>query len=114
MPHVGYSDLEVESTYQQIDDILAKTRAARHFALLGGDWNAEVGRRQPGEEGSAVGANGEGVRNPRGDLLAKWATHSNLKLENTCFRKTWDNTWTHVQNGRSRIIDYILVDKCFL
>eukprot|EP00973_Karenia_brevis_P078956 10957968-Karenia_brevis.AAC.1 len=33
-----------------------------------------------------------------------------MKIMNTMFRKRWEHAWTHTQDGRMRIIDYILAD----
>jgi hypothetical protein len=34
-----------------------------------------------------------------------------MVIANTCFQKRWGKVWTHIQNGRKRVIDYCLVER---
>eukprot|EP00973_Karenia_brevis_P020620 2830589-Karenia_brevis.AAC.1 len=36
-----------------------------------------------------------------------------LVLANTCFKKRWGLTWTHIQNNRKRQIDFWILDLKF-
>ena len=77
------------------------------------EFNAEVRRTSPDEADSAVGHFGNAVGTARGDWFHQFAWKERLVLANTCFEAWWENTWTHVQNGRPRQIDYICIDqKC--
>ena len=65
---------------------------------------------QLGEESVGVGGHGIGERNARGQRLADWAGCNNIVRANTLFRKRPEHLWTHEQDGRRRVIDYIGID----
>ena len=65
----------------------AKKRGAT--TLVGGDFNAEIGGRQPGEPESIIGTHADGTRNRRGEMMAKWAWASKLTIVNSRFQKPW-------------------------
>ena len=79
--------------------------------VIGGDFNAEIGLRQPGEDDAVIGPHGAGSRNKRGDAMAKWALRAEVSVANTFFEKPWGRTWTHKYKGRERTIDYFCVTK---
>ena len=108
-PHAGLQDASVEALYAAInaDMVAAKKRGLQ--VVLGGDFNAEVGARQPGEEEKVLGAHGRGVRNRRGEMMAKWAWSERMTIANTMFQKPWAKQWTHRQRERERTIDYFCV-----
>jgi hypothetical protein len=70
MPHGGYSDCKVEEIYAELDAISKNAKEEGRIAIFGGDWNAEVGAQLPGESGGAVGNQGFGSRNARGDWMS--------------------------------------------
>eukprot|EP00973_Karenia_brevis_P022158 3048206-Karenia_brevis.AAC.1 len=94
-----------------MDRVIQDARRSRRLPIIAGDWNAEIGGQKLGDEGGAVGQHGQGLRNARGQWFATWASTSSLRITNTFFRKRWDKLWTHVQNNRERVIDYICVDE---
>ena len=111
MPHSGYPDSEAEGTYCRMDAAIREARINHKLLVIGGDWNAEVGRQKIGEESNvAVGKHGMGERNTRGQWFATWAMTSNLVVANTLFRKRFEHFWTHEQHERKRVIDYVCVD----
>ena len=110
MPHGGYSDQDIEEMYSMIDGVLDDARKKQRIVILGGDWNAEAGQRQPGEQDMSIGIHGAGSRNARGEVFVKWAALKRLVIMNSMFRKRFENAWTHTQAGRHRILDYFLVD----
>ena len=61
-PHAGLQDDKVEALHDAIDDEVDKARRRGSHVIIGGDFNAEVGARQEGEQS-----------NPRGETMAKWA-----------------------------------------
>jgi hypothetical protein len=111
MPHSGYKDEDVSVIYHTLDNIIEKARKQRHLVITGGDWNAEVGGRQEGGDINSVGMHGQGYRNARGDMFAKWSTNQELCIANTMSWKRWDVMWTHVHAGRKRIIHYLCIDS---
>eukprot|EP00959_Pyramimonas_sp_CCMP1952_P372345 7797454-Pyramimonas_sp.AAC.1 len=108
MPHGGDADADVDEMYHLIEGLLSDARALRRSCVVGGDWNATVGARQPSDDADVVGLHGVGDRNVRGELLVQLAAGHSLVLANTIFDKSFDKLWTH-QNGASRRqLDYFL------
>ena len=105
LPHGGYSDDAVEQIYDDISTQIGLARKDRRRIVLGGDWNAEVASAT-GNDIGAAGRFTNPIRSARGDWLAAWAQQHDFKIANKFFDKRWDNTWTHQQNGRQRVIDY--------
>ena len=79
--------------------------------IIGGDFNAEIGERQPGEDERVLGRHGRGPRNGRGEAMAKWAWMKSMAVTSTMFAKRKSKQWTHIQKGRQRTIDYLLVER---
>jgi exonuclease III len=111
MPHGGYPDSEVEGVYVEIEKLIKTGRARKRLIIVGGDWNAEVGAQLCDEEAHVIGNHGVGKRNARGQWLAGWSGCNGVVLANTLFRKRWEHQWTHEQDGRRRVIDYIGIDS---
>ena len=111
MPHVGYSDREVEEVYDLLKQERAHAAKTGRKLIFGGDWNAVVGKRYGGEPRSIVGEHGMGVRNARGRMMVEWATMEDLAIMGTMFRKKEDDSWTHTSGGRRRQIDFFVVDQ---
>ena len=110
MPHVGYSDREVQKVYELVsEERLRAGERGRRF-IVGGDFNAVVGKRLEGEAKTNVGEYGMGDRNDRGDMLVKKAMLGSLAIFGTMFAKREEHVWTHVDGGRKRQLDYSCVD----
>eukprot|EP00959_Pyramimonas_sp_CCMP1952_P207007 4330310-Pyramimonas_sp.AAC.1 len=69
MPRGGDDDADVDKVYDRIEGLLYGARALRRTRLLGGDWNATVGARQPSDDADVVGPRGIGHRNARRQML---------------------------------------------
>ena len=110
-PHAGLKDEKVEALYAAIDGEVEAARNRASLVVIGGDFNAEIGPRQEGEDDAIVGNYGEGQRHRRGETMAKWAWASRMTIVNTMFEKPWDKKWTHRRGDRKRIIDYFCVEK---
>ena len=109
--HSGFKDETVEALRAAIgaDIEAAKKRGAT--TLVGGDFNAEIGGRQPGEPESIIGTHADGTRNRRGEMMAKWAWASKLTIVNSRFQKPWEKMWTHIRQARKRVINYFCIEK---
>ena len=94
-----------------MESISVEAHKRNKHLIIAGDWNAEAGARQNGEEDGALGEHGHGIWNGRGNWLVKWATMNELVISNTIFEKTWTPKWTHSIDGRKRTTDYILIEK---
>lgn len=111
MPHGGYADPDIEGMYKQISELIKRAKKARRFIIIAGDWNAEVQSAERDGKHNSVGAFANSEGNARGEWLTSWACHENLLITNTMFKKRWGHIWTHEQKGRTRQLDYIMVEK---
>eukprot|EP00973_Karenia_brevis_P073501 10212889-Karenia_brevis.AAC.1 len=104
---------EVEKLYATLEDMITSARAQGYLIILAGDWNADVGTKQIGEENGPMGNCSTGGRDDRGDLFVKWAWRLHLIIANTFFNKGEDKCWSHWNNliKKKRLIDYICVDS---
>ena len=105
-PHAGYEDEEVEGLYFDINTAIDAARRQKRTRIVMGDWHAVLGERQEGDEQESVGLYGTGCRNDRGNWLAQWAGGQKMSIANTCFEKTFDEQWTHVNGSLKRQIDF--------
>eukprot|EP00973_Karenia_brevis_P066784 9284734-Karenia_brevis.AAC.1 len=96
--------------YDILHEMVAEGRCKGFLPFLGGDWNAEIGGMQPGEDSQILGPFAQGIRNDRGNILAKWVWTHSLAVANTFFRTSWEGMWTHIYDGRERVIDFFCVD----
>ena len=110
-PHTGKKDEEVEAMYAATDADSVASRSRGAVILVGGDFNAEVGAKQQGEDESIIGKHAEGPRNRRGEMMAKWAWDRKLVIAKCLFEKPWAKKWTHRRKERERVIDYFCVGK---
>ena len=108
-PTTSHSDEGTDNFYNTIDKILEKQR---HYTIVMGDFNAEVGGQANTSE-RATGCFGLGRRNERGGTLVEWATSKNFKIMNTQFQKKAGRRWTwRSPDGYTKNeIDYIMTDK---
>ena len=99
MPTSSYSDEEVEEVYEQVEEVIQRTKRGACQIVMG-DWNSQVGE---GREGKTIGDYGLGKRNNRGDRLVEFCEQHNLMAANTWFKhhKRRIYTWTSPGN-RSR------------
>uniref|UniRef100_A0A914WNU9 Endonuclease/exonuclease/phosphatase domain-containing protein n=1 Tax=Plectus sambesii TaxID=2011161 RepID=A0A914WNU9_9BILA len=106
-PTSAASDDEVEDFYSELD-ALVRTSPTTDFTVVGGDFNARIGKRKPGEQ--YVGNFGSGDRNERGDRLAAYAEDSHQHILNTKFQKRHGRKWSwKTPNGAHRFeLDYVL------
>ena len=101
----------MEEMYCQISELLQRARKKKRTIILGVDWNAVVQAAAGDFKESAVGAFANVVGNARGEMLASWACKEGMILANAMFKKRKGRIWTHIQNGRKRQIDYLMVEK---
>ena len=86
-PDSSYQDAEVQKVYEQVSEILEAARKSKYRVILGGDFNAKVGRGEESAARPAAGMHGLGEHNSQGQWLMGWASTQSLKLANTWFRK---------------------------
>ena len=110
LPHSGYVDSVVEQFYGQISELVRQGRNQRRTLILGGDWNARVGKQVTGEDNRVLGAFGYGDRNHRGQTLVDWALLNKLAILNTQFQKRPERQWTYSKGNVELQLDYILCE----
>ena len=113
MPHAAMPDEEVATVHEVLDDALRAARARKYINLIAGDFNAEVGTIQDGDDCRIIGSTPMTHRSERGNWLLQWCTLRQLKLSNTFGSHDLNLTWTYKNAGTLKLIDYMLVDICF-
>ena len=108
-PTTSYSEEDINSFYNDVDEILGKPN---HFTIVTGDFNAQIGERTNPME-TAMGKFGFKLGNERGNTLVEWATSIQYKIMNTMFQKKAGKRWTWKSpNGVTKTkIDYILTTR---
>ena len=111
-PHSGYADKHIQRMYTILSELHLDATNEQSDIIIGGDYNAEVGSRDDGDNNHIIGKHGLNETNTRGEWLKCWATAERLTICNTSFSKTIVNRTTFVgPNGRPRQLDYILVSQ---
>ena len=102
------ADQAVEELYEILSLFLDAERGTNSVILLGGDFNAKLGRLQASDDSNHVGPFGIGSRNDRRSLLARWIMSHNLQLLNR-MKGNHDN-WTceRQSDGMRSQIDFLL------
>lgn len=103
----SHEDDEVEISYEDIARAI-KENATTH-TILGGDFNAKIGRGAEPTE-IHIGQFGLGTRNERGKMLANFLERERLYLMNTFFQKKEKRKWTwRSPDGQTKNeIDFII------
>lgn len=104
----GKSD--VEYFYESISEAI-KPHYNNNIIIMG-DFNAQVGERQIGEE-SSIGKFGHGKRSQNGQKLTDFMMENNLTLMNSRFYKKTKSKWTWSSPGEKfkTEIDFIITNK---
>lgn len=93
---------ELEDVYSDLAKVLEETKKESSLTLIGGDFNAKVGKRENGEE-ECLGRYSRGRRNESGQKLIDFCSMHNLCISNSSFKHparhitTWHSKRT--QNG---------------
>ena len=108
-PTTSYSEEDIHSFYNDIDETLRKPN---HYTIVMGDFNDQIGKRTNPME-MATGKFGLELRNKRGDTLLEWATSRKHKIMNDMSQKKAGRRWTwKSRNGVMKTeIDYILTNR---
>ena len=110
-PTADKTDNEIESFYEDLDNILKSTKT-QDVTIIMGDLNAKVGEEQVDE---CTGGYGMGIRNERGDRLIEFCQNNNFVIANTLFKlpKRRLYTWRSPADKEGQIvrnqIDYVLI-----
>src|SRR5277367_1279237 len=109
MPTSVHSEEEIETMYDQIEEVLDRQKGTDCMVIMG-DWNAVVGE---GSEGKVVGKYGLGNRNESGAKLIDFCKRRQLVITNTWFEQEKRRRYTWKSPGdRARYqIDYIMVKQ---
>ena len=102
-PTTSYSEEDINSFYNDIDETLGKPN---HYRM--GDFNAQIGKRTNPME-TATGKFGLELRNE----LVEWATSIKHKIRNIVFQRKAGRRWAwKTPNGVTKPeIDYILTNR---
>ena len=93
LPHAGYPDADFRQCMQHIRNTVAHAHQHKYRCVIGGDFNAEIGRGWRGAE------------------LESLAAELGLVISNVNENEDLGNQWTFRSCvGRRRRLDYILVD----
>jgi hypothetical protein len=110
-PTEEHSEEEIEQFYVDLNSAI-KACKSQEIKIVMGDLNAKVGK---GASGYAVGPNGLGERNERGDRWVEWCEENKLMITNTWFhnhpRRLW--TWKSPGDRARNQIDYIAISQRF-
>jgi len=104
------TDEEMERFYQDLSQAV-KQVSKGDMLLVMGDFNANVGRREPSAMSSAVGLYGLGETNEAGEQLEDFCLERDLALANTTFKQhpRWLYTWTSLDGNTRNQIDCISI-----
>ena len=106
------SSATVEERQRFRDDIskLIDDSGKRCRLIIGGDFNAEVGRRDT-EEWEVVGPCGITRRTDTGRELIKMCKEEDLVIANTFFKQKQAGTWKHIRYGTQHTLDMFLLPR---
>ncbi|XP_073957407.1 uncharacterized protein [Choristoneura fumiferana] len=101
---------DIEEFYNNLSDTLRKYD--NNNLIIMGDFNAQVGTREPGEE-LILGDYSYGDRSANGHRLTDFLVQNNLTLLNSIFKKNPKSKWTWVSpDGKNKNeIDFIITNK---
>ena len=107
MPTTDADDEEIETIYEQIEELIRKEKATDNVIIMG-DLNAVVGE---GGDGGEIGEFGLGRRNDRGQALVDFCKRKKMIVTNTWFKhqKRRRYTWKRPGDTGRFQLDYILV-----
>lgn len=93
-PHGGYSDTKVQEVYSALSEIHREATSWRESTILGGDFNAEVGRAGEHDCRKVIGKHGLNNENHRGQWLKNRCGLEKFSLTNTFYPKHDDAKYT--------------------
>jgi exonuclease III len=107
------TDEEIQSFYDKLEDIVQASRVRGREIIMGGDFNACIGRRKEGdeEEKRTVGPFGNEKRNSCGEKVISMAIQTKLKVTTSFFRHHHYSTFKgNRRHDKSRQLDYFLTE----
>jgi hypothetical protein len=93
---------------EEVTDTANKTKSG-HFMVVGGDFNAELGRNTGEEESGLVGNCGVFHRSRTGEDVVAVCKQNNWCAVSTCFQQRQPATWWHPRYRTAHQIDHIMV-----
>src|SRR5713101_4722301 len=107
MPTSTHNHDEIESMYDQIEELIDEEKGNTHLIIMG-DWNAVVGEKK---EYKIAGNFGLVKRNERGERLIEFCKENKMIITNTLFEqnKRKRYTWKMPGDLARYQIDYIMV-----
>lgn len=88
---------EIEAFYDKLEEEISLVKDKKFLSIIG-DYNAKVGWKKWGDS-EAMGPNGVGTRNDRGEILINLANRNNLHILNT-----YNNTITRPVSGHGALL----------
>nr|XP_032522549.1 craniofacial development protein 2-like [Danaus plexippus plexippus] len=111
-PQAGCSGSEIESFWEQFEEVLRAIPAAE-VIIVGGDLNGHVDRAADTVE-RVHGGFGYGGCNAEGENILRTCFASDLAVVNTFFQKTPQHLITYKSGSHSTQLDYLLTRRCHI
>lgn len=108
-PTTDYSDAEVETFYEQLEQTL-KILPKKDVKIIVGDWNAKIGNNNIGLE-EVMGKYGIGDRNERGERLLEFVKDQRMYVANTRRQNSKKWTWESPDGKTMNMIDLVLIEQ---
>ena len=107
---VTLKKLKLNSSNEDLQDLLELTPKKKNVLFIIGDWNAKVGNQ---EKPGITGKFGLGVQNEAGQTLTKFCQEKTQVIANILFQqhKKQLYTWTSPDGQYRNQIDYILCSQ---
>ena len=107
---VSPNDIEIDE-YRKQQETAIPCRKKDEMLLIGGDYNAQIGRQDNTGKERTLGKFGLRANSEAGDEVVEWAENNNLYIVDTYFRKNNRGTWCHPRTGNWYELDYFLAKR---
>lgn len=111
-PQTNCPEVEKEEFLEKLGDLI-RSAAPEDTILVGGDFNAHIGRDRTGYE-RTIGGQGFGDRNEDGEKLLEFAVPLELVVLNSFFRKRETQTVTYESGRHKSQLDFVFTHRSTL
>ena len=106
-PQNGKSEEEKERFWQEMEGVVSSMKRGEKL-IIGGDFNAHVGRKADGYEG-VHGGYGHRTRNIAGERMLEFCDVAQLIVANTMFAREAERIVSYESGGNRTTVDYFLI-----